>query len=104
GGGRGQWDKFDAQDTALDKFRKFATDKNVHITLVIHPRKEDEHTKLTTSSIFGSAKATQEADLVVILQSQNGKKSLDVKKNRFDGDIGEVELYFDPHACRLRER
>lgn len=56
------------QDVALDKFRKFATDKNVHVTLVIHPRKEDEGHKLTTSSIFGSAKATQEADLVVILQ------------------------------------
>lgn len=56
------------QDIALDKFRKFATDKNVHVTLVIHPRKEDEGHRLTTSSIFGSAKATQEADLVVILQ------------------------------------
>lgn len=56
------------QDVALDKFRKFATEKNVHVTLVIHPRKEDEGHKLTTSSIFGSAKATQEADLVVILQ------------------------------------
>lgn len=56
------------QDVALDKFRKFATEKNVHITLVIHPRKEDEGHKLTLSSIFGSAKATQEADLVVILQ------------------------------------
>lgn len=59
---------FPVQDLALDKFRKFATDHNVHITLVIHPRKEDEGHKLTTSSIFGSAKATQEADLVVILQ------------------------------------
>lgn len=57
-----------SQDVALDKFRKFATEKNVHVTLVIHPRKEDEGHKLTTSSIFGSAKATQEADLVVILQ------------------------------------
>lgn len=56
------------QDVALDKFRKFATEQNVHITLVIHPRKEDEGHKLTTSSIFGSAKATQEADLVMILQ------------------------------------
>lgn len=52
----------------MDKFRKFATERNVHIALVIHPRKEDEGHKLTTSSIFGSAKATQEADLVIILQ------------------------------------
>ncbi|CAM9478185.1 unnamed protein product [Choristocarpus tenellus] len=92
-----------AQDSALDKFRKFATEKNVHVTLVIHPRKEDENHKLTTSSIFGSAKATQEADLVLILQSQNGRKSLDVKKNRFDGAVGEVGLYFDPSSCRLME-
>lgn len=60
------------QDFALDKFRKFATEKNVHVTLVIHPRKEDEDNKLTISSIFGSAKATQEADLVVILQVSKG--------------------------------
>lgn len=155
------------QDMALDKFRKFATEKNVHVTLVIHPRKEDEGHKLTTSSIFGSAKATQEADLVVILQvmpslvscsscspwhpelvnplethatvvrsnpadvvkpfqsqsqfhsrpffdrvvchmlrliqSQKGVKSLEVKKNRFDGDLGEVRLRFDPHSSRLCE-
>ena len=162
------------QDVALDKFRKFATDKNVHITLVIHPRKEDEGHKLTTSSIFGSAKATQEADLVVILQvgtqqtqrlfasvlkqldwllkcnfsrspvmgvpqvwrtrtrsqpgwwsftklqllsvtlpatsvhvfvqNQKGNKSLEVKKNRFDGDLGEVQLIFDSFSSKLRER
>lgn len=56
------------QDVALEKFRKFATEHNVHVTLVVHPRKEDEGHRLTTSSIYGSAKATQEADLVVILQ------------------------------------
>lgn len=36
-------------------------------------------------------------------QSQQGKKSLEVKKNRFDGDLGEVQLVFDPHSSRLRE-
>jgi len=49
--------------------RRFATDKNVHVSLVVHPRKEDEFSRLGLSSIFGSAKATQEADLVVILQN-----------------------------------
>lgn len=37
GQGRG-YDKFDAQERALDRFRKFATHNNVHLTLVIHPR------------------------------------------------------------------
>jgi hypothetical protein len=35
--GRG-FDKFDSQERALDLFRQFATSKNVHITLVVHPR------------------------------------------------------------------
>lgn len=37
-------------------------------------------------------------------QSQKGKKSLEVKKNRFDGDLGEVFLTFDSHSSRLREQ
>ncbi|CAM9302975.1 unnamed protein product [Chrysoparadoxa australica] len=102
-GGGSSWDKFAAQDFALDRFRKFATDRNVHVTLVIHPRKEDESQKLTLSSIFGSAKATQEADIVLLLQKVGEKKSLEVKKNRFDGDLGEVLLYYENHTGRLRE-
>lgn len=53
----------------IQKFRKFATVHNVHVTLVIHPRKEDEAT-LTANSIYGGAKATQEADNVVLLQEE----------------------------------
>ena len=40
----------------------------VNIILVVHPRKEDEDAYLNLASVFGSAKATQEADLVLILQ------------------------------------
>jgi len=39
------------------------------VSLVIHPRKEDEEV-LTTNSIFGGAKATQEADNVLLLQEK----------------------------------
>ena len=53
----------------IQKFRKFATVHNVHVTLVIHPRKEDEAT-LTANSIYGGAKATQEADNVMLLQEE----------------------------------
>ena len=62
------FDKFAQQDAVIDEFRRFATEKQVNIILVIHPRKEDENQMLGMSSIFGSAKATQEADLVLILQ------------------------------------
>jgi twinkle protein len=40
----------------------------VNVILVMHPRKEEEGVRLSMSSVFGSAKATQEADLVLILQ------------------------------------
>ena len=93
------FDKFDIQDIAIEKFRKFATDRNVHVTLVVHPRKEDEASKLSMSSIYGSAKATQEADTVMILQSDNSagrhRKYIEVKKNRFDGTLGFCPLHFD---------
>ncbi|CAM9931053.1 unnamed protein product, partial [Heterosigma akashiwo] len=52
----------------MERFRKFATERNVHVCLVIHPRKEDDETRLGISHIFGTAKATQEADVIFILQ------------------------------------
>lgn len=72
-------EKIDAQDEVIDKFRKFASEKNVNITIVIHPRKEEDGLPLRMSSIFGSAKATQEADMVMLLQKAEGRTWIDVK-------------------------
>ncbi len=68
-GGGSKLDRFHLQDVMVQKFRKFATLHNVHVTLVIHPRKEDDD-RLTANSVFGGAKATQEADNVIILQEE----------------------------------
>lgn len=101
---KSSFDKYDIQDMALEKFRKFASERNVHIILVVHPRKEDENAKLSISSVFGSAKATQEADNVIIIQTDsNRRKSLDVKKNRHDGDLGSTPIYFQESTGRYVE-
>ena len=85
-----------SQDSIISSFRHFATSKNCHVTLIVHPRKEDDpNTGLGISSIFGSAKSTQEADNVIILQSNLNKKYLQIVKNRFSGDLGVVPLSFD---------
>ena len=97
------YDKFDMQDVAIEKFRKFATQHNVHVTLVVHPRKEQEGSKLGISSFYGSAKATQEADTVLILQSDGKRKFVDVRKNRYDGSLGHVPLYFQRKSGRYTE-
>jgi len=110
--------KFDAQDYALDLFRKFSTRHNVHVTLVVHPRKEMDKMALGISSVFGTAKATQEADNVVILQkpdafeknSSRFKQSdeidyrvIDIKKNRYDGELGAVPYKFERDILTMVE-
>ncbi|OQR78222.1 twinkle protein [Tropilaelaps mercedesae] len=89
-------DRFHLQDTIVSSMRRFATEHNVHVTLVIHPRKEKEEEMLGTASIFGTAKASQEADNIMILQkSPRNNKYIQVTKNRFDGDLGSFSLSFD---------
>ncbi|XP_033329431.2 mitochondrial DNA helicase isoform X2 [Megalopta genalis] len=92
-------DRFWRQDDIISRFRNFATKHNCHVTAIIHPRKERSEEELTTSSIFGSAKATQEADNVLIIQDKRlnsirGKKYLQVAKNRYSGDLGIMTLDF----------
>jgi twinkle protein len=96
-------DIFRILDSALHKLRQFASTFNVHITLVIHPRKDDESQLLTLSSVFGSAKATQESDNVIILQNNGIVKFLDIRKNRFDGELGFVPFEFNKKTMRFKE-
>lgn len=99
----GSFDKFDLTDRTVAALRNFATNKNVHITLVIHPRKEMDDTPLGLASVSGTAKATQEADNVIILQKIGDSRYIDVKKNRFDGLIGSVPIKFDSNARLILE-
>jgi twinkle protein len=101
--GGSSFDKFDIQDIAIEKFRKFATEHDVHVTLVCHPKKEEEGARLGINSVYGSAKATQEADTVLILQNDGRRKFIEVKKNRFDGTLGMSPLFFDRKSGRYTE-
>lgn len=101
-GCRPNLDRFAYQDYVISKFREFASKYQVHVTLVVHPRKEDHYMPLQLSSIFGSAKVTQEADNVLILQVKQPDKGskaffkyLEVAKNRYDGELGRIKLYFN---------
>ncbi|KAI9483413.1 MAG: P-loop containing nucleoside triphosphate hydrolase protein [Benjaminiella poitrasii] len=98
-------DKWELQDNAIAEIRKFATQQDVHITLVVHPRKENNMTdELDINSIFGSVKVTQEADNVMILQkSKTDHRSLDIKKNRFDGTLGTIHYRFDRNTFKICE-
>lgn len=63
---------------------------------------ELEALQLTAQSIYGGVKASQEADNILILQSNKGKsgvlqgkKYIEIVKNRFDGELGIMPLYFN---------
>ncbi|CAG9107496.1 unnamed protein product [Plutella xylostella] len=108
GAGEGD-DRFRRQDVVVAAFRAFATARHTHVTLVMHPRKERDSDDLSTSSIFGSAKASQEADNVLIIQDKRltavrGKKYLQVAKNRYSGDLGIVPLEFDKDALSYQAK
>ncbi len=75
----------------------------MHISLVIHPRKQDEDLPLSNASVFGTAKATQEADNVLIVQKGRFYKYLEVKKNRFDGELGIIPLKFERDTSKFYE-
>ncbi|KAJ1991592.1 hypothetical protein GGI26_001967 [Coemansia sp. RSA 1358] len=100
-------DKYDAQDAAIATFRQFATDENVHITVVAHLRKEQPSADADINSIFGSAKVTQEADNVVILQRHANMGSkvrcINILKNRFDGTLGKVYIQYDIDTHTFKE-
>ncbi|KAJ2778743.1 hypothetical protein GGI15_004080, partial [Coemansia interrupta] len=108
-------DKYDAQDAAIATFRQFATDENVHITVVAHLRKDSHQGGSQGSSsgdadinsVFGSAKVTQEADNVVILQRYGSAGSkirvFNVLKNRFDGTVGKVYISYSSDTMTFKE-
>lgn len=97
--GAGGFDRFVEQDNVVSKFRQFATSRKCHVTLVIHPRKERDEEELGVCSVFGGARATQEADNVIILQvhksGETQRKYLQVLKNRFSGDLASIPLRFN---------
>ena len=109
GSGSGNIDRFTKQDQCVEMYRKFATLHNVHVTLVIHPRKDQEE-RLTIHSIFGGGKATQEADNVMLLQTEETelpevkRKHLEIVKNRYSGDLGIVPLYFTKSVLSLSKK
>lgn len=102
--GRSSLDRWELQDEAVAELRRFATSKDVHITLVVHPRKENAPA-LDINSVFGSAKVTQEADNVIIIQKNSQGEDLrflDIKKNRFDGTLGSIPYKYENSTMKIR--
>lgn len=93
-------DTCDSSTEGLFSTKNSHLNKSIKNYLYFQERNDED---LTINSIFGSAKATQEADNVLIIQDKRlvsikGKKYLQIAKNRFSGDLGVMILNFDRDA------
>lgn len=104
GQGSNSLDRWELMDRAIASIRYFCNKYPVHVILVVHPRKELDDTYLGISSVAGTAKATQEADNVIILQKLPDRRYLEVKKNRYHGELGRVKLGFIPESRLVVEQ
>ncbi|CAG8450907.1 6746_t:CDS:2 [Diversispora eburnea] len=94
--GRHHLDKFEIQDRVVSAFRKLATEKHVHISVVVHPRKESREL-LDINSVFGTGKITQEADNVVIIQKVEEYKELPREYKELPREYKELpRVYSEP--------
>jgi twinkle protein len=96
-------DKWELMERAISELRNFCNTYPVHVILVVHPRKELDDTSLGLASVSGTAKATQEADNVIILQKLGERRYIDVRKNRYHGDLGRVQIGYVPESRMVFE-
>ena len=82
----------------MSQLRSIATTFNVHIAVVIHPRKTEDSEDIGIHSIYGTSKATHQADNIWVIQNRDGFQIFDIKKNRYDGDVGRVAMGFNKES------
>lgn len=97
--------KFDVQDEAIHKLRVFVNQLGVHLWLISHPKKWGFGASMDLSAVFGSGKATQDVDNVLLLQpgGDDGDNYIEVQKNRYLGRKGKVFYRFDEKTRSIEE-
>ena len=85
----------------MSRLRRIANNYNVHVVIVIHPRKTEENEDISIQPIYGTSKAAQEADNIWMIQKRDGYRLFDIKKNRFDGDVGKIAMAYDKETRRF---
>ncbi|CAB3399516.1 unnamed protein product [Caenorhabditis bovis] len=99
-------DRFHLQDRFVGYMRQLSTQLQIHITMVVHPRKVDGDAEIDVQHFGGSARVTQEADNVLAIQRKRDdrhrskfRKFLYILKNRYYGrrvESEQLEMVFNP--------
>jgi hypothetical protein len=104
--GRSQEKDFNLQQTRfVNQLAAFANLHNVHIHLVAHPRKTSSVTD--SDEVSGTGNITNRAANVISVNrsapENGGGTTLKVLKNRWEGTVGDVKLFYDEKSHRTYE-
>lgn len=96
-------DFYRQQSRFVGQLVSFANRHNCHVHLVAHPRKESG--KLSSDSVSGSGDITNRvANVISVERTVRGKDGcdviIDIKKNRWEGDMGNIHLNY----CKISRR
>jgi twinkle protein len=103
-------ERYELQERAIAGLRAFATEHSCHVTLVVHPRKEDDDAPLSTASIFGAAKVREQVASMTIERDHeriSDSESVDNTRSRQRGHLtecfqGQSKVCTSPLAIRAR--
>ncbi|GBM47259.1 Twinkle protein, mitochondrial [Araneus ventricosus] len=89
------FDSLRIQEMIFASIKDIGRKLKCHMTIVIHPRKEQK-SELNNNSIAGTGLAIQQADNIMFLQTARESPYLEITKNRYAGLKGSIGLEFDP--------
>jgi hypothetical protein len=75
-------EKFDQQNRVIDMVRDFKKERQIHVSLLAHPRKYDANKEMTEMDLFGSVKLSQDADNVFVIDPTGEYMRFTIRKCR----------------------
>lgn len=102
-----QDDKWDTQKQFIIRLMNFTKKYNVSTNLIVHPRKMNAGTEVTTDSLYGSSNVSNLCHRLLWLQRLKPEESsynmvLTVIKDRYTQSAGKkCELYYDERTRRI---
>jgi twinkle protein len=75
-------EKFDQQNRVIDMVRDFKKERQIHVSLLAHPRKYDANKEMTEMDLFGSVKLSQDADNVFVIDPTGDYMRFTIRKCR----------------------
>ena len=93
-------DEFKAQAMFVNAMKNFATEMNVHVIIVAHPRKTKAGDPIGQDDVAGAKAIINLADIALTVERPN----IRIIKNRDDGEKKRIICSYDPSNRRIFQK